>query len=169
MTQRYKPNLAKIESLKDANEALREIGLIERELERVDAEAQVEIGEIKAKAAKRGEVGRARILELSNKLGAFAEYNKRELFKDRKSVDLLFGAFGYRKSTSISVRKTTVELMEKLGFEKFIRVKKEPDKEAMAELDDEVLAQVDAVRKVRDDFYCEANREEVNKDLLAAS
>jgi phage host-nuclease inhibitor protein Gam len=56
--------------------------------------------------------------------------------------------------------------LRKLGFSKYIRVKEEPDKEAMAELDDESLAQVDAVRKVKDAFFCEANKEEVNKELL---
>lgn len=47
-----------------------------------------------------------------------------------------------------------------------IRVKEEPDKDAMAALDDETLGQLDAVRKVTDDFFCEANTEEVNADLL---
>jgi hypothetical protein len=45
-------------------------------------------------------------------------------------------------------------------------VKEEPSKEAMADLDDETLVQVDAVRKVKDDFFCEADKEEINKELL---
>jgi len=169
MAQRYKPNLAKIETLDDANEALREIGTLERELETIDAEAQNKIAAEKAAAAKRGESGRERILALTNQLAAWAEYNKADLFKDRKTVELTFGVFGYRKSTSIHVKKTTVELLERLGFERFVRVKKEPDKEAMTELDDESLAQVDAARKVKDDFFCEAAREEPNKEALKAS
>jgi hypothetical protein len=36
----------------------------------------------------------------------------------------------------------------------------------MAGLDDETLRQADAVRKVKDDFFCEADREEINKVLL---
>ena len=39
----------------------------------------------------------------------------------------------------------------------------------MAELTDEALLQVDAVRKVTDDFFCEADTEEVNKDLLKSA
>ncbi|MDR2504412.1 MAG: host-nuclease inhibitor Gam family protein, partial [Deltaproteobacteria bacterium] len=114
----------------------------------------------------RGEGIRKRILDLSALLGAYAEYNRDELFKDRKSAALSFGQFGYWKSTSISVKKTTLELLKKLKLDKYIRVKAEPDKEAMAELGDEELARVDAVRKVKDDFFCEANKEEVNKELL---
>jgi hypothetical protein len=36
----------------------------------------------------------------------------------------------------------------------------------MSALDDETLAQVDSVRKVKDDFFCEADKEEINKELL---
>jgi phage host-nuclease inhibitor protein Gam len=163
---RYKPTPEKLESLEDANGALRELGLLEREIETVDAEAQKQIGEIKAAAAKKGEPLRKKIAELSAKIGAFAEYNRADLFKDRKSVDLTFGVFGFRKSTSISVRKTTAALLEKLCLDRYLRIEKQPDKEAMKEMDDESLAQVDAVRKIKYDFFCEPNREEVNKDLL---
>ena len=163
---RYKPTPGKLETLEDVNGVLREIGLLERELESIDGEAQKQIGEIKAFAAKQGEPLRKKITELSEKINAFAEYSKADLFKDRKSVDLIFGVFGFRKSTSISVKKTTVALLEKLCLDKYIRVEKTPDKEAMKEMDDESLAQVDAVRKEKDAFFLEPNREEINKDLL---
>ncbi|MDR2049003.1 MAG: host-nuclease inhibitor Gam family protein [Treponema sp.] len=163
---RYKPTPEKLETLEDINSALRELGLLEREIEAIDAEAQKHIGELKAAAAKQGEPMRKKIAELSAKVGAFAEYNKADLFKDRKSVDLTFGVFGFRKSTSISVKKTTVGLLEKLGLTQYLRIEKQPDKEALKEMNDESLAQVDAVRKVKDEFFCEPNREEVNRDLL---
>ena len=169
MATKYKPKAEKLETLEDVNVALREVGLLERELESIDADAQKQIAEIKGAAAKAGEPLRTRIIEISAKVGAFAEYNKDDLFKDRKSVELTFGVFGYRKSTSISVKKTTIELLKKLKLGRYVRIKEEPDKDAMGELDDDTLAQVDAVRKIRDDFFCEANREEVNKDLLKAS
>ena len=163
---RYKPNIGKIKTLEDANLALKEIGLLEHELEAIDGEANKKIAEIKADCAKQGEGLRKRITDLSALLGAFAEYNREELFKDRKSQKLSFGEFGYRKSTSISVKKTTLELLKKLHLTKYIRIKEEPDKDLMAEMSDESLTQVDAVRKVKDVFFCQANREEVNKELL---
>jgi phage host-nuclease inhibitor protein Gam len=166
---RYKPSPEKLENLEDVNAVLRELGLLERELESIDANAQKNIGEFKAAAAREGEPLRKKVTELSAKIGAYAEYNKEDLFKDRKSIELTFGVFGYRKSTSISVKKTTITLLEKLKLDKYIRIDKNPDKEALKEMDDESLAQVDAVRKTKDDFFCEANREEVNKDLLKAS
>jgi phage host-nuclease inhibitor protein Gam len=163
---RLKPRVGKIESLEDANLTLKEIGLLEHELEAIDSEAHKQIADIKADAAKEGEGIRKRIVDLSAALGAYSEYNKDDLFQNRKSVDLAFGSFGYRKSTSISVKKTTLELLKKLHLDKYIRIKEEPDKEAMSALDDDALAQVDAVRKIKDDFFCEANKEEVNKELL---
>jgi phage host-nuclease inhibitor protein Gam len=145
---------------------LREIGLLERELETIDGGAHKQIAEIKTAAVKAGKPIRKRITDLSALLGAYAEYNRAELFKDRKTVQISFGIFGYRKSTVITVKKTTLGLLEKFGMDKYIRTKKEANKEAMAALDDEALSQVDAVRKIKDDFFCEADKEEINKDLL---
>ena len=163
---RLKPSVGKIETLEDANLALKEIGLLERELESIDGEAHRQIAEIKAEAEKQGKPTRKRITDLAAVLGAYAEYNRDELFKDKKTVELSFGFFGYRKSTAISVKKTTVELLKKLNMTQYVRVKEEADKEAMAALDDEALSQVDAVRKIKDDFFCEADKEEINKELL---
>jgi phage host-nuclease inhibitor protein Gam len=163
---RLKPSVKKIDNLEDANLVLKEIGLLEHELEAVDADAHKQIAEIKAVAVKAGEPVRRQLTDLSALLGAYAEYNRADLFKDKKTVQLSFGNFGYRKSTSISVKKTTLELLKKLGLDRYIRVKEEPDKEAMAVMDDEALSQVDAVRKVKDDFFCEADKVEINKELL---
>jgi phage host-nuclease inhibitor protein Gam len=132
----------------------------------IDGDAHRQISEIKAAAVKAGKPIRKRITDLSTLLGAYAEYNRAELFKDRKTVQVSFGVFGYRKSTSVSVKKTTIDLLKKLRMERYIRVKEEVDKEAMADLDDETLTQVDAVRKVKDGFFLEADKAEINKDLL---
>ena len=163
---RIKPMTGKLESLEDVNRALRDIGLAERELSQIDTDAHKKIAEIKTAAAEKGEALRKRIAELSTKIQAYSDYNRDELFKDRKTVELSFGIFGYRKSTKISVKKTTVELLRKMNLLNCIRVKEEPNKDAMANLDDDTLRQLDAVRKVTDDFFCEANTEEVNADLL---
>lgn len=166
MGLRIKPQTGKIESLEDVNIALRDIGLAERELSAIDSAAIKDIAAIKSKAAKDGEALRNRIAEISAKIQAYAEYNRDDLFKDRKSIELSFGIIGFRKSTKISVKKTTLELLKKLSLTKCVRIKEEPDKDAMADLDDETLLQVGAVRKVSDDFFCQSNTDEVNKDLL---
>lgn len=163
---RLKPSLKKISSLEEADLILKELGISERELEKIDADAQKKIGDIKADAVNKGEPLRKKMTELSTLLGAYAQYNQDELFKDKKTVELTFGCFGYRKSTSISVKKGTLDLLKKLGLGQFIRTKEEPDKDKMSDLDDETLAQVEAVRKIKNDFFCQPNREEINKELL---
>ena len=163
---RIKPQVGKLESLDDVNLALRDIGLMEKELDAIDAKAAKDIAEIKTKAAKDGEDLRKDIATTAAKIQAYAEYNKAELFKDKKSVDLSFGKIGFRQSTKISVKKTTLELLKKLGFKSCVRIKEECDKDAMGNMTDEDLKSVDAARKVSNDFFCEANMEEVNKDLL---
>lgn len=169
MGTRYKPSMAKLESIEDVNLALRDIGLAEKELEAIDNEANKKIAEIKTEAARQGEKLRSRIQDLSAKIAAFAEYNKADLFKDNKTVELSFGKFGWRKTTKISVKKTTLELLRKMNLFNCIRTKEEPDKVAMTELTDEQLLQVDACRKIADDFFCEADTEEINKDLLKSA
>lgn len=163
---RIKPQAGKLESLEDVNFALRDIGLKEKELDAIDAKAAKDIAEIKTKAAKDGEALRKEIAESSAKIQAYAEYNRDELFKDRKSLDLSFGKIGFRLSTKIHTKKTTLELLKKMGLGLCIRVKEECDKDKMGDLTDEQLASVDAAKKVTNDFFCEANLEEINKDLL---
>jgi phage host-nuclease inhibitor protein Gam len=109
---------------------------------------------------------RKRIVDLMASLGVYAEYNRDDLFREKKSVDLVFGSIGFRQSTAIHVRKTTLALLKQLGLLHCVRVKEEPDKEAMKELEDDTLAQVDAVRKSEDRFFAETNKEEVNRELL---
>ncbi len=164
---RIKPQVVgKIGSLEEADATLREIGECVLELEVIDSEIDQQIASLKASAAEKGKSYRQRIDSLSERLGAYAEYNKVELFADRKSVELTFGTFGYRKSTSIHVKKTTLDLLRDLGLYQFIRIKEEPDKEAMADMSEPDLAKVDAKRVEKDSFFCEPKRDAVNQELL---
>lgn len=184
-------NSGKIESLDDVNMALKDIGLAQKELDAIDAKANAEIAKIKEKALKDGESLRTKITESASKIQSYAEYNKDELFKDAKSIELSFGKIGYRKSTKISVKKTTLDMLKKLldgrklelekaeseekrnaitvlitKIQSCIRVKEEPNKESHGLMDNAFLQTVGASRKITNDFFCEANIEEVNKDLL---
>ena len=154
-----------IKNLDEANLALAEIGGLHLKLEAIDGKANERIGEIKEKAAKAGEDARNRIQELDSALVLFAEYNKAELFKDKKTVPLSYGNIGFRLSTKVTVKKTTLELLRKL-FPKGLRIKEEINKDELKTWDDSQLAQVDAAKTEQDTFFYEVNREEVNKDLL---
>lgn len=167
---RYKPDVNELKTLEDADRVLKELCELETRIERVDADGDARIAKIKEEMAKNGKPLRERVKELTASLKAFSDYHKGEIFKDRKSLDRAFGVIGYRKSPpSISTSKNTVELLKKLGFHEYVRVREEADKEAMLAMDDDQLSQVEAVRKSREEFFVQPKRETVNKDLLASA
>lgn len=157
-----------IKSLDDANIALAEIGSLQVQLEAIDGKASIQIGKVKEKAATDGEPMRLRIKELESALALFGEYNKTELFKEKKSIPLSYGLIGFRQSTKVSVKRTTLELLKKLFPGKGVRSKEEIDKEQLKEFSDCELASVDAAKVIEDAFFYEVNREEINKNLLQA-
>jgi len=153
----------------EANQALAEIGSIMLKLEAIDGAASEKIGKIKEEAAKKGEEGRERIAELDAALALYAEYNKAELFRDKKTLALSYGNIGFRLSTKIKTKATTLELLKKLFQGKAVRIKEEIDKDTLKSWEDSDLAQVDAAKVEEDTFFYEVNREEVNKALLSAA
>lgn len=154
-----------------ANAALREIGTLTIKLEAIDAKADQKIGKIKEDAAIEGEEYRDRIAEIDDAIALFCKVNKHKLFTDRKSIALSYGVIGFRLSTSIKIKRTTLELIKKLFPDRVktaVRTKEEPNKEDLKEWKDEELAQVDAAKVVEDKPFYEVNREEVNKNLMKA-
>ena len=167
MAKRIKPEIKtkKIESVADANDVMKEIGLLEIELAEIENETKEKIIRIKDEGQLKATPLQQKIEELSSSIGIYAEYNKNELFNDKKSIELTFGTFGFRKSTSISVKKTTLELLKDLKMFKHIRIKEEPNKDTLSDLSDEELMKVDASRKVVDDFFVETNKESIKKTV----
>lgn len=155
-----------INTIEEAENALAEIGELLNKIENIDAKGDAKIGQIKAKMAADGKPHRDRIKEIQDGLSMFSKLNKQELFRDKKTVETAFGSFGFRKSTSIRTKKTTLELLAKLFSGKGIRTKEQIDKEALAEWSDEDLAAVDAAKVSKETFGYVVNREEVNKRLL---
>jgi len=164
-SKRVKPqNLVKLSNLSEIDDALFEIAQLRTKLKLIDAEAEEQINKIKERAAKQAESIKNRIEQLANGIFAYAEYNKDELFEKKKTIELNFGFIGYRKSTKISVKKTTVEKLKEMGMLEHIIVKESPNKETLAQLPDEILKQVDAKRVVEDNFWYEVKEEEITQN-----
>lgn len=175
MAARKKPaNLVLIEDLKQADQALAEIADIGRTLARQEARVNQIIDRAKADAAAICAPLLKRLAALEGGLNAYALHKKDELFKDRRSVELMFGEFGFRKSTEIKPEKKhtwadVLAHLEALGApaQQFIRTKKEVNKEALGELkdDEERLAEL-LVRAVqKDTFWYEVKQEEMGNDV----
>jgi len=167
---RTKSNAATIKTLDEADAILKEMCEIEADIEFIDNDANELIAKIKEKAAADGKELRDRYKSCHETLKAFAAYFRGDLFKDRKSMERPFGTLGFRKAPdSITCSKQTADLLKKIGLEQFVRVRIEPDKEAMLSLSDETLAQVEAARKSREDFFVETKRDLVNQELAKRS
>lgn len=161
--KRSKPAIetVKITSLSEADGVLKKISDINANLRKIEAEADIKINEIKEAMKASAEVLLEEKERLEKSLGIYCEYNKGELFGDKKTIELTFGLFGYRQSTSISVKKDTLELLKKHGLQEAIAIKEQPNKEVMREWSEEKLALVDAKRVVEDKFWVEAKQNEV--------
>jgi phage host-nuclease inhibitor protein Gam len=167
---RTKSNEMTIKSLEEADAILREMCGIEAQIEAVDNDADEQIAKIKKAAAEEGKPLRDRYKSCVKAMEAYARYFRGELFKDRKSLERPFGAFGFRKAPdSVSVSKETADLLQKFGLKKYVRTKIEPDKEAMLSLDDDTLEKVGAARRQKEDFFVETKRELANQELSKKS
>ena len=166
MGTRTKSNGIVLKNLDDADKTLQKLCEIESQLETIDNTADEEMAAIKERAATEGKLLREQHKEYIAALEAYAAYYREELFRDRKSLERPFGTFGYRKAPdSIHVCKETADLLKQHGLDEYIRVKIEPDKEAMLSLSEDTLTLVRASRRSKEDFFVEPKREQVNQDL----
>lgn len=161
--KRSKPSIetVKITSLSEADGLLKRISDINANLRKIEADADIKVNEIKETMRAEAEELIEEKERLEKSLGIYSEYNKGELFSDKKTIELTFGLFGYRQSTSISVKQTTLELLKKHGLEEAIITKESPNKEVMRYWSEEKLKLVDAKRVVEDKFWVEAKQNEV--------
>lgn len=166
---RVKPqNLHPIHSIDEANEALMEIGELRHIRKDIELRMNDDIAKIKAGAEQDAASYISRCTALENGLMAYADANKVELFKDRRSLDLNYGSIGYRKSTELatvkgSTWKTVLGKLKELAFKETVRVKEEPDREIMNQWPEERLELVGCQRREKDTFWIEVDEEALEK------
>ncbi|MDR2050633.1 MAG: host-nuclease inhibitor Gam family protein [Deltaproteobacteria bacterium] len=169
MSKRVKPeiNVTVIKSLDEANDILGRIAALQRNIKLIETALNDDIDALKLKASVESEPYRRQIAELGEALGRYAVYNKPELFKDRKSCELTFGSFGFRSSSRITLagRKDTWEQvtqsLKEMGMLDFIRVKYEPDKDALKGLSDIELKRLGCKLVQEDKFFYELSEQEL--------
>lgn len=165
--KRVKPevNMQKMKDLNDVNLAMRRIRDLKAKMTKMDIEAQEKINKVRAEVEAKAKPMLQEIEPLQNGILAFAEYNKNELFKTKKTIDLNFGQIGFRKSTKISIKNSTLGLLQHFHFTKAINIKKSVDKEALSKWTDTKLDKVNAKRITEDSFWYEVKEEEVTKNI----
>ena len=159
-----------VKDLKAANACLGEIARIKRNLAEINTTMNEQIDALKKDAEAKAAPMQARLSAMESGLLAFAEYNKADLFQDKRSCELDFGLLGYRKSSEIRPKaKHTLAMilgrLKELGFTQAIRSKEEVNKDELHTWPDERLDLVGARRVEKDTFWYETKAEEItNKE-----
>ena|SRR5579862_2626380 len=115
--------------------AIRQIGIAQRELERIETQLNEELAAVKAKHDPKAEPFRAQIEELAEGVRLWCEAHRKELLAGgAKTVDLGAGEVKWRmRPPSVTVRgaEKVIEKLKELGLRKFLRFKTEINKEAI--------------------------------------
>jgi uncharacterized protein YbjQ (UPF0145 family) len=71
---------------------------------------------------------------------------------------LQFGTVGFQKSTSLAVKKDSLQRIKDvygINCGQYINTRETPDKDALAKLTDKDLAEIGATRIIKETFYAE--------------
>ncbi|GAB0056741.1 hypothetical protein SIID45300_01052 [Candidatus Magnetaquicoccaceae bacterium FCR-1] len=164
MSTRSKPEIQWVRDLDHANQILGEIAGIKRSIKDAEIALNAEIDAAKTRTEALVGPLKKRLAEMESGVAFFATHNKDALFRGKRSLELLFGVLGFRRSTELKPKKSWANVLEKLNqlaFKNAIRVKQEPDKEVLSQWSDEALVLVDVARVEKDLFYYETKQEEV--------
>jgi len=158
-----RPVLIPVPDWVHADNCIWRTGDLQTQIREAEETAKDDINKIKAKLAKKTKPLQEKIKLYVQSLEAFAATHKNDFGKQR-SRKLSFGILGWRKSTSIPIKKNTLERIKQMfvkATQKMcIRVKESVDKEALAKLTDEQLASIGARRKEKDVFFVEPSSQE---------
>lgn len=165
--KRIKPKATvAIQNLDDADRALAEIGDLQRRIEEIETNMNDAIDRHKDEAANLAAPLRERHKVLSEGLAVFGELQKNNIFAVKRSINLVFGVLGFRKSAEIKAAagKKLADVLEALKTHRFleaIKVTEKVNKDAMRGWTDDRLGLVHAVREEKDTFWFEVKEEGV--------
>ena len=164
---RIKPkNLYPIKDLAAANAAMAEIAGIKRSIAKVESAMNDRIDRIKAEAEVEAAPLQTQLASIEGGLLAFAEHNKADLFKSKRSRELDFGSLGYRRSKEIRPKpKTTWKMIlgtiKEMGLKAALRIKESVNKEELHTWPDERLDVIGCRRVDKDAFWYEIDEKKV--------
>jgi len=159
---RVKPNrVTPVASVEEADRALARIAELQRKCANIDANLNRKMDVDKAAAAAEAAPYQDEILQLTNGLEAFGESNRADLFPKQKTLELTHGFMGFRISSSISISKKTLELLQAAKKLTAIIVRKTVDKNVLKTWSDSDLAEFKAKRVTVDEFWFTVKDEEV--------
>ncbi len=161
-----------VTSVAEADRTLREMGRLQLALDELDRKARDRIHEIKTRTVKDSAPLAERLKELEAGLNAFADSHRETLFAERRSIALVFGAFGWRKSTLIkpAPKGTWADILSRIkesGLTRAVRIREDVDRDELHRWSDEELRLVGARRMVKESFWYELAREGVTEKAVS--
>lgn len=168
ITRRVKPKpTIVIQNLDQADTVLAEIGDLQRRIEGIEVDMNDAIDRHKDEATNLAAPLRDRHKVLSEGLAVFGEYQKEGIFAEKRTINLVFGVLGFRKSNEIKAQKgkkleDVLEALKTHRFPEAIKVTEKVNKDAMRDWTDDKLALVHAMREDKDTFWFEVKEEGVS-------
>lgn len=153
-----------IGSWEDVNLWLKRLGELQIQTDELEGRMTLEINAIKDAYAPlyAGIAEEKKVIETA--IAGFVEQNKQDFLKVRtKTFD--FGVVAMRVTRKIVIRnvKAVIAAIKALGLTQYLRVKEEPDKEALDGLSDQELAKIGVKRVVEDKLRIEPNIERLRE------
>lgn len=148
----------------EINQALKELGDIDRDVTRIEADMNRKINDIKADAERDAAALLERRKRLETNVQEYTESYSDE-FKVSKSKKFMYGSVGFRKATSITTRniKAIIEALKQNKMLDCITVSEKINKEELEKYDDVSLGKIGAKRKVEDKFFYELSEERIEE------
>ena len=153
-----------LKNWEDVDNALRELGEAEIRSSEIIGEMNRLINEVKEMAAEEQKPYQNRIRQITEDIKVFVEQNRSDL-GGKKTKELNFGKAGWRQSTAVTVPKATeqaiIQTLRVAGMADCILIKESVNKDALRQYGPDVVSNMGAVWKQKDEFWCEANLEEI--------
>jgi len=160
MSKRVRVASSVLASWDEVDHALAEIGAIDRQIGQLEADQQAKIDALKADTKTAADPLHTKKVSLELAIQQYCEAHRAD-FQASKTKRLNFGAVSFRLSTSVVIKRVadTLAAIKALGLTQCIRTKEELDKEALARLPTDTLAEVGAGLRTVDAFGYEIDRE----------
>jgi phage host-nuclease inhibitor protein Gam len=141
-----------------AIELIAEIGRRQREQERLQADMNDELAQIKEKYERLSDPHNQAIKEAALRVHLYCETHKKDLTSDgkTKTVSLMSGEVKWRlapKKVNVRGTELVIKTFKKLGLEQFIRVTEEINKEAIL-ADPKAIAGVKGINITQKEDFC---------------
>ncbi|MDK2124463.1 host-nuclease inhibitor Gam family protein [Parachitinimonas caeni] len=142
------------------DDALRQIGELDRQLNQIETEQNQDIDQIKQRQAAKAGPLLAQKSGLERALQEFASANP-QAFVEQKTRSLTFGSIGYRFSTSVVVKDpaATLDTLKRLGLFGCIRITETLDRETLKTLAPSTLQEIGAAIRSQNKFGYEIARQ----------